>query len=457
MYLQAWDEKMNLWDLYYRVSRHLTGPSFLLDSSMNNPSLGRYSYMGYEPIVLLRSKGRKIELKRAGKWHSWVGDPLDALESLRKQEASLLQKSMHPFSFCGGLVGYLSYDIKYQLEKLERHCIDDLQMYDQYWGWYDSFLVMDHQEQKLWLVSHQEEGIKKMQKELTGLLLQPTQKAGFSMGKIESDFAYEDYLQAIRIVKEHIRIGDIYQANLSQRFRFKVDGSNLALFDKLRKSNPGFFGAFLHFDDADILSISPERYIRIQGRDIETRPIKGTRARGRNSEEDRILAAELQNSIKDRAELLMIVDLERNDLGRICQAGTISVADLFKVTTYATLFHLDAIVRGILREELSIADIIRHTFPGGSITGAPKIMAMKIIEQLEPTCRGIYTGSIGYIDYQGDCDLNIAIRTAIIKDGIGYYQAGGGLVSDSDPKAEYLETLTKTQALFNVFKEAESD
>ena len=442
----------DIWNIY-RVMSNKSYPGFLLDSSMVDENLGRYSFAGWRPEAILRSKGNQIEYKENDKWTNWEGDPLKALEEVRKKHGKKMDAiSECPFPFSGGLVGYISYDMKKNIEILKEQCQDDLDMYEQYWGLYDSFVVADHFEEKVWVVAYAKDKAIEMEKEIYQALRSRNQSleidASWQIGEVRANFTRQDYLEAIKKVKEHIRRGDIYQANLTQRFSFEFAGSSHKFYDVLRKISPGYFGAFLHFDEYDILSISPERYIKITGSDIETRPIKGTRARGRNRDEDRLLASELQKSEKDQAELLMIVDLERNDLGRICQAGSIKVKDLFNITSYATVFHLDAVVSGKLRADIGIDEILRQTFPGGSITGAPKIMAMNIIEELEPTARGVYTGSIGYINCQGDCDLSIAIRTAVMKDNYCYYQAGGGLISDSDPEAEYEETLDKARALF---------
>lgn len=442
----------DIWTLYKNISPN-SGPDFFLDSSQYDENMGRYSYVGWNPRAVLRSKGTHIEYKEDAGWIDWEGDPLSALEELRKKYFQLIGPvGDYPFPFCGGLVGYISYDMKNNIEQIKNICQDDLNMYEQYWGIYDSFVVMDHNEKKMWAVSSCEEKVIEMENEIYQVLdnknNSETIDSSLQVGEVFSNFTREGYLDAICQVKEHIRRGDIYQANLTQRFSFEFTGSNQHFYEVLRSTSPGYFGAFLHFDEYDILSISPERYVKIKGRDIETRPIKGTRPRGKTPEEDKLLSGELQKSQKDQAELLMIVDLERNDLGRICRAGSIKVKDLFKITAYATVFHLDAIVSGKLWDDIGIDEVIRHTFPGGSITGAPKIMAMNIIEELEPTARGVYTGSIGYIDLRGDCDLNIAIRTAVMKDNCCYYQAGGGLVSDSEPQQEYDETLDKAKALF---------
>jgi aminodeoxychorismate synthase component I len=248
-------------------------------------------------------------------------------------------------------------------------------------------------------------------------------------------------------VLEYIAAGDIYQVNLSQRFSAPYGGEAMALYERLRRQSPAPFAAYLDLGEAVVLSASPERFLRVAGRELETRPIKGTRPRGGTPEEDRRLAAELLASPKDRAELVMIVDLERNDLGRVSEYGSVHVPELVRLEAHPTVFHLVATVRGRLRPELSAVDALRACFPGGSITGAPKIRAMQIIEELEPTHRGFYTGAIGYLGWDGCADLNIAIRTIVLIDRHAHFQVGGGIVADSDPCAEYEETLHKGRAL----------
>jgi len=454
MFKRPLEFKGDIWDLFKAVDYNSL-PAFLLDSSLNGEKLGRYSFMGWGPRAIFRNKGRFIEYQENGKWYNWEGDPLKELERIRKQASEKTGHHDYPFPFCGGLVGYISYDMAKGIEDIKVKCHDDLQMYDQYWGWYDGVVVADHRNNQNWIISHDNSKAMEMDEIIHQTIRNKTNENDVPiwMGDISSNFTHHEYLEAITRVKHHLQRGDIYQANLSQRFAFDFRGSSQHFYEILRRINPAPFGAYLHFSEFDILSMSPERFIKIKGDNIETRPIKGTRARGMNKDEDQLLDKELRHSEKDRAELLMIVDLERNDLSRICQTGSIKVEDMFKVTHYGTVMHMDARVHGILKPNTGIDKVLRHTFPGGSITGAPKIMAMNIIEELEPTARGVYTGSIGYIDSGGNCDLNIAIRTVVIKDNRGYYQAGGGVVADSNPELEYEETLAKSAVLFLAQKE----
>ncbi len=265
--------------------------------------------------------------------------------------------------------------------------------------------------------------------------------------RLTSHFTLAAYCKAVERVKEYIAAGDIFQANLSQRFASPLSFSPWMLYKRLRSINPAPFAAYLSYPELVIASASPERFLKVKHGVVETRPIKGTRPRGKDPEEDRRLRTELLSSAKDRAELTMIIDLERNDLGRVCSFGSVHVPELIVLEEYPTVFHLVATVRGTLAPGKDLVDLLKATFPGGSITGAPKIRAMEIIEELEPVTRGVYTGAIGDLGFDGSADLNIVIRTFIIKDGWAYFQVGGGIVADSDPEMEYWETIHKGRAL----------
>lgn len=265
---------------------------------------------------------------------------------------------------------------------------------------------------------------------------------------LRSNFTHGEYIRAVETAREYITSGEIYQVNLSQRFEGHLTTHPCDLYQRLRTINPAPFAACLNCDDVTVLSASPERFLRLDGDRMETRPMKGTRPRGRSAAEDTALARDLQDSIKDRAENVMIVDLERNDLGKVCRFGTVYVSELCTLERYPTVFQLTSCVEGRLADGKNRIDLLEACFPGGSITGAPKIRAMEIIDELEPTRRGVYTGSVGYLSFSGQMDLNIVIRTILVKNGRVYLQAGGGIVYDSEPEAEYQETLHKASALF---------
>jgi para-aminobenzoate synthetase component 1 len=265
--------------------------------------------------------------------------------------------------------------------------------------------------------------------------------------ELRSNFTRDEYLQAVENAIEYIANGDIFQVNLSQRFSVDLAVDPYELYLRLRSISPAPFACYLNFGEVTVASASPERFLHLDGNTVETRPMKGTRPRGQSPAEDDVLGVELLKSEKDRAENIMIVDLERNDLGKVCEYGSVQVSDLCKLEKYATVFQLTSSVTGKLREDKDRIDLLKAAFPGGSITGAPKVRAMEIIDELEPTRRGIYTGSVGYLGFDGCMDLNIVIRTFVIKGGKVYFQVGGGIVSDSDPEAEYQETLDKARAL----------
>jgi len=438
--------------------------SFLLDSGMDKYRLGRYSFMGYGPFLTLRSKGKRIEVNTGGKTYTIIGNPLRILNKIIRHYKIKSDTSVPPF--IGGGVGYFAYDLCHFIERLPRTAIDDLGVPDCYFCFYDTVLAYDHQEGR-WYLSvtdfgqarssesekTNEDYTRERQVQIISELKDiRTNRENFINPKvskpvIKSNFSREDYLEAIRKVKEYIFAGDIYQANLSQRFHAKLPTEPYQLYKRLRTINPAPFACYLSFGDVTIVSSSPERFLKVEGDKVQTRPIKGTRPRGKNDCEDKRLKEELLASEKDRAELNMIVDLERNDLGRVCNYGSVRVTEHAVVETYATVFHLVSTVKGRLLPKYNCIDLLKACFPGGSITGAPKIRAMEIIDELEPTVRSVYTGSIGYLGFNDHADLNIAIRTFLIKGDDVFFNVGGGIVADSTPEGEYDETLDKAKAL----------
>ncbi len=446
---------------------------FFLDSAEQYPELGRYSYLGANPFLMVSAYVDKTVFSWPENSKEKIYDKREScLKILDSLHAKYRVNAAAPFPFSGGAVGFFSYDLKDELEpQLPRLSRDDLTL--PYWrlAWYDGIVVYDHLEKIYWLAAcgMMENGkcssalAEKRLNQLEEFLLSYNRHNPSIMPanelpspspekqKIRPAVKKARYLQDLRHVLDFIFAGDIYQANLSQRFSLTWQGDSWELYRQLHELNPAPFAAFLPYSDLQVLCCSPERFIRIQ-RDgtIETRPIKGTRPRGASSAEDQALALELQGSAKDNAELTMIIDLERNDLGRICKTGTVKVPALIELEKYPAVWHLVSTVSGQLSKNLPPSEILRATFPGGSISGAPKIRAMQIIEELEPYKRGIYTGSIGYLGFDGAWDLNIVIRTIILKDGRAYLHAGGGIVADSQPEEEYAETLVKAQALFTV-------
>jgi para-aminobenzoate synthetase component 1 len=385
-----------------------------------------------------------------------------------------------PVPFLGGAVGYFGYDLCHFVERLPSTAIDDLKLPESYFAFYDAVFAFDHLEEKAYLITtgfpELEEGqrLRRARMRLDELkswlyAASPTQEAHLppseNLGEgefqsipenrkilLKSNFTHDEYIKAVDRVREYIAAGDVFQVNLSQRFESDLPYPPYELYKRLRMVNPAPFASYLNFKGVAIVSASPERFLKVQGDLVETRPVKGTRPRGRDPVEDQSLAQELTKSTKDRAENVMIVDLERNDLGRVCHYGTVKVTELAILETFPTVFHLTSTIMGKLRRGKSNINLLKATFPGGSITGAPKVRAMEIIDELEPTKRSVYTGSIGYLSFNEDLDINIVIRTFLIKEGKAFFQVGGGIIYDSDSEAEYMETMDKAKALIQALQ-----
>jgi len=440
--------------------------SFFLDSGMDTQKLGRYSFLGSEPFLVMNSRGSKITLVRGQEHKVQHGNPFDTISKLL--ELYKLDYCPAPMPFVGGAVGYFSYDLCHFVEHLPSTAIDDLKLPECYFAFYDVIFVFDHLEGRAYFVAtgfpELEEGQRlkraRMRLEEMKNWLYPSHSV-IAVSRspeqnkeitLKSNFTPEEYIKAVNRVREYIAAGDVFQVNLSQRFQADLEILPYELYKRLRRVNPAPFASYLNFPEVAIVSASPERFLKVQGDLVETRPVKGTRPRGRDPVEDQRLAQELTHSIKDRAENVMIVDLERNDLGRVCRYGTIKVTELAILETFPTVFHLTSTIVGRLHRGKSDIDLLKATFPGGSITGAPKVRAMEIIDELEPTKRSVYTGSIGYLSFNGDLDINIVIRTFLIKKGRAYFQVGGGIIYDSDSEAEYMETLDKAKALLQALQ-----
>jgi para-aminobenzoate synthetase component 1 len=434
--------------------------SFFLDSGMDPQKLGRYSFIGSDPFLVMKSKADEITLMRNGVEEKRWGNPIDVLGELLQTYA--IDGNRSPVPFTGGAVGYFSYDLCHFVEKLPRKAVNDLNLPELYLGFYDAIVVYDHQENKTCIIStgfpelDENKRLHRAQARIDEIrnmvMLAPPpavlkETAAVKEKKLKANFSHTGYLEAVAKAREYICAGDIFQVNLSQRLEVDINIEPYDLYKRLQKINPAPFANYFGFGDISIVGASPERFLKLRGDRVETRPIKGTKPRGKTPKEDKELAESLVKSVKDRAENIMIVDLERNDIGRVCRYGTVRVKELAILETYPTVFHLTSTVVGQLREGKTVIDLVKATFPGGSITGAPKVRAMEIIDELEPTCRSVYTGSLGYLSFSGDMDLNIVIRTFIIKNGRAYFQVGGAIVYDSEPEAEYIETIDKGRAL----------
>jgi para-aminobenzoate synthetase component 1 len=450
---------------------------FLDSAAPSEPAhCGRYSFLAADPVTAVRSKGQLTQQLVDGRWTRVAADPLAHVRALVAPHAAAPLAGMPPFQ--GGAAGYVGYDWGMMLERIPRTRYDDSRVPDVLLGLYDWVIAWDHVAQRAWVISTgiPERGTAREERAASRLAFVRdvlARDAGCKMRDaspriplpasrisaapsypvpdvpgVRSNFTREGYLDAVARVIEYVYAGDIFQANLSQRLEARLVGTPLDLYRRLRRRNPAPFAAYLDFGDVVVASSSPERFLRVEpdGR-VETRPIKGTRPRGLGPEHDAALARALAESEKDRAENVMIVDLLRNDLSRVCRPGTVRVPELFALEHYATVHHLVSTVVGELAPEHGPLDLLRAAFPGGSITGAPKVRAMQIIAELEPTQRALYCGSIGYLSRTGALDTSIVIRTCLVLGRDVYFQVGGGVVADSDPGQEYRETLDKAGGL----------
>lgn len=459
----------------------------LLDSATDPARLGRFSFLAADPsCVLIAKDGRTvIEEPATGRARSTAQDPLLAARELLAPFHTAPLPGIPPFQ--GGLAGYIGYDYGSWLERLPRPPYDDLDIPDVVLGLYDWVLAWDNQTRRAWLISSGAPEValdtraerarmrladirRRFDRDRAHTPLPSGARHGDARRRglvdsgrprpptfpvpdhrgLASSFSHEGYLRAVARVREYILAGDIFQANLSQRFEAPFPMDPLALYRRLRALNPAPFAAYFETSEFAVVSASPERFIRVDPRGhVETRPIKGTTPRGIGPEHDAHLARALAESEKDRAENLMIVDLLRNDLSRSCRPGSVRVPELFALEHYSTVHHLVSTVVGQLADGRDEIDLVRGAFPGGSITGAPKVRAMEIIAELEPSRRGVYCGALGYLSANGTTDTSIVIRTYLVRDGRAYFAAGGGIVADSDPEAEYRETLDKARALIH--------
>jgi aminodeoxychorismate synthase component I len=456
------------------------GYPVLLESARFHEKVGRYSFVAADPYLLFRSKGETVELSlprapkgKYGRRASMNRKPILKLRELMSNYRTERIPGLPPFT--GGAVGFFSYDFVRQFEKVPRSAEPDLDIPEACFLFVDTVVAFDHILKKAWIIVNpgareQEMGFRRPDPDQWGRLYdeaveklmslrsafsgQKAAPAGERSGEretastLEPGMAQAVFESMVRRCKEYIAAGDIYQANLSQRFSARIgDKDPFLLYQLLRTVNPSPFAAYCDFGDLTLVSSSPERLIRLVNGVADTRPIAGTRRRGETAAETGQLSAELLTNEKERAEHIMLLDLERNDLGKVCSYGSVRVDELMTIEEYSHVIHIVSNVRGELSEGRDAFDLVRAVFPGGTITGVPKVRCMEIIDELEPVARGPYTGSIGYISNSGDMDLNIIIRTFVLKDGVAHVQVGAGIVADSDPEREYTETLHKAAAL----------
>lgn len=440
---------------YFEAIRHLAWPVFLDSANLNNHD-GRYDIIAADPFITLQCQGLITTVQQQnGSIKAYQTDPFEVLQNY-------LEKYHPPTStlpFCGGAIGYFGYDLGRRLEQLATQALDAEHLPEMAIGLYDWAVVTDHLEKKTVLVSH---GLHPATSDKWASLVEKLQhtcvdsspSTGFKVfGKLNSNLDDAAYAHAFTKIKDYIREGDCYQVNLAKRYEIAGEGDPWHAYQRLRKTNAAPFSVFFETPAATILSSSPERLLQVHDRQVETKPIKGTRPRDlTDAIADQQQATALQQSVKDRAENLMIVDLLRNDLGKVSALGSIRVPKPFALESFATVHHLVSTITSELATDQTAVTLLRACFPGGSITGAPKLRAMQIIEELEPHRRGVYCGSIGYIGFDGNMDTNIAIRTLVFNDNRLRFWAGGGIVADSELAAEHQEVLDKAAAMLAVIE-----
>ncbi len=426
-----------------------------LDSGQPMSQFGRYDIMVANPFVRLVTNGEQTVIVDGMGERSSKNDPFELL----KETLSPYRIAKTELPFEGGAIGYFAYDLARRVEHLLSVSLDAENMPQMMVGIYDWALVVDHQLRRTYLVSHGMNGETEVDWPslcaiFDGPLMQATQTDFKISSALQSNMDCTQYGAAFNRVKQYIHEGDCYQVNLAQRFSAHASGDAWTAYLALRDISPAPFMSYMNLGDAQsslqVLSASPERFMQVHGKHVETRPIKGTRPRSDNAVEDASNANDLQNSPKDRAENLMIVDLLRNDISKVCETGSVRADKLFALESFANVHHLVSTVTGKLAEDKTAIDLLRACFPGGSITGAPKLRAMEIIEELEPNRRGLYCGAIGYVGFDGNMDTNIAIRTAVYSDHEIRFYAGGGVVADSELAKEYRETLDKASSMLEL-------
>ena len=425
--------------------------SVFLDSSLIN-KLGRYSAIGVVPYLKLVKEGNDFYINGEKE------TSCSFEEYLKKYLADHKDKNNTDLPLVSGAVGYFSYEYGRKLMEVSSVNEDLVSIPDAVLVFYDFYIIEDRHEQRTYLIANgitqkAEKLMSEMEARIGGLPVYIQKESDIVYPtEVYPNFTKEEYKQAVDHMIRYIIEGDIYIANMTQQLTVSSDKKPLDVFYDLRENNPSPFGGYFDYGDFQIICASPERFLKMQKGHVDTRPIKGTRKRGETPEEDMLMRTELENSEKDKSELLMIVDLERNDLNRVCRPGSVKVTELFTVEEYATVFHLVSDIEGDLENGKNVMDLLEAAFPGGSITGAPKYRAMEIIDELENNKRNLYTGSMGYLTLDGDCDFNIVIRTALHKDGKYYLGVGGGITAESDLEFEYEETLQKAKAVLQAMK-----
>lgn len=446
--------------------------SFLLESVEGGEKIARYTFAGANPEEVFRYANGACVLESRDRLVWEERDPVTFLRARMERFHPVRLPGLPPL--VAGAIGYFSYDMVRLIERLPKRLRDDIGLYDAQLMFYHGLIAFDHVQHRLWVVrnvytdgpggslrSRYDAAVREIRK-TRRLLEQPApeeqpkkqNKRHRPPLRMTSNFRREEYYEAVRKSKNYIRAGDIFQVVISQRFSAKTQAEPFQVYRQLRALNPSPYLFYLHMNDIAVVGSSPEMLVKVQGRDVFYRPIAGTRWRGKDEAEDQRLEKEMLASEKERAEHIMLVDLGRNDLGRVCEYGSVKPEKLMIVERYSHVMHLVSSLRGRLREDVDCFDALMACFPAGTVSGAPKVRAMEIIEELERTRRGIYAGGVLYLDFAGNLDSCIALRTMVIKNGVAYVQAGGGIVADSTPQGEYEESLNKAKALFAALQAA---
>jgi len=444
--------------------------AFLLESVEGGEKIGRYTFVGAQPRLVLTARGHEMTIRRGQRQEHIQGSVMDVLRQNLGRYRAANVPGLPPFT--AGGVGYFAYDMVRQFESLPRSARADVDLPDCIFTFYDRLLAFDHLKHQLHIIAAADVGAESPRKAYDRALADldlleqrlvrglHKQKLGWSAPvkeksiRVHATTSREEFLRSVRRAKQYIAAGDVFQVVLSLRLDFKPPAEPFQIYRALRTVNPSPYMFFLQLDDTQVVGASPEMLIRVTGRKLEYRPIAGTRRRGDETSDDERLSEELRYDEKERAEHVMLVDLGRNDLGRVSDYGTVKVRDLMYVERYSHVMHLVSALEGQLHGELDALDAFAACFPAGTLSGAPKVRAMEIIEELEPVRRGVYGGSILYADYAGNLDSCIAIRTMVVHRGRAYVQAGAGIVADSDPVSEYQESMNKASALLRAVEQA---
>jgi len=444
--------------------------AFLLESVEQGERIGRYTFLGARPYMQVEARGREITVRKQRREEKRTGNIFDLLKELLRSHRPATVSGAPPFT--GGAVGYFSYDVVRELERIGEHAHDDLHMPDCSLMFFDRLLAFDHVRHQIHIVAMADvsgesprKAYERARRDIAAIerklargsgRLSLARLGGASSGKLKvhAGTSRKKYIDGVERAKEYIAAGDIFQVVLSQRLEFQPGVDSFQIYRALRTINPSPYMYFIRNKETSVLGSSPEMLVRVTGRKLEYRPIAGTHPRGRDETEDAALEEKMLHDEKERAEHVMLVDLGRNDLGRVSEYGSVKVRDLMYVERYSHVMHLVSALEGKLREEIDALDAFAACFPAGTLSGAPKVRAMQIIEELEPVRRGIYGGSVLYADFAGNLDSCIAIRTMLVQGKRAFLQAGAGIVADSDPEKEFQESMNKAQAVLKAVERA---